>query len=202
MDINNMQDIVKIKCPNCGVQLTVKYFEGIEAKTVTCPVCKKANLFSNYKKVVPNNKPQSQTEDDATRPAYTMRKDEKTTPGQTPTGGIGRLIMEDTGKSYQLTPGLNIVGRKAQTSTANIQLDTDDRTMSRSHCAIEVKKLSNGSYIHYLSNAKNKNATYINGQQLEDGDRIVLQGGEKIQMGDSNVKFMKAKACDDTETLI
>ena len=75
MDINNMQDIVKIKCPNCGVQLTVKYFEGIEAKTVTCPVCKKANLFSNYKKVVPNNKPQSQTEEDATRPAYTMRKD-------------------------------------------------------------------------------------------------------------------------------
>lgn len=50
MDINNMQDIVKIKCPNCGVQLTVKYFEGIEAKTVTCPVCKKPTYSLTTKK--------------------------------------------------------------------------------------------------------------------------------------------------------
>lgn len=197
MDINNMQNTVRIKCPNCGVILTVKYFQGIEAKAITCPVCKKTNIYTDYKKPVsPNKQTQANHGEDTTS------LNEKTQPGQSPIGGIGRIALPEIGKYYQLKTGLNIIGRKAQTSSANIQLDTDDRTMSRSHCAIEVKKLSNGGYIHYLSNSKNKNATYVNGQKLEDGDRIILQGGENIKLGNSTIKFIKQPLSDDTETCI
>lgn len=197
MDVNNLQDTAKIKCPNCGVVLTVKYFSGIESKTITCPVCKKANVYTNYRKPASASKP-LQTDDEE----KTVKPEEKTIPAQNPVGGIGRLLQPETGKVYLLKMGLNIIGRKAHTSSADIQLDTDDKTISRNHCAIEVKKLSNGSYIHYLSNSKNKNATYVNGEELKDGDRIILQGGESIKLGNSTISFIKPKLSDETATLL
>ena len=86
-----------------------------------------------------------------------------------------------TSHMYTLSLGINTIGRKAQTSNATVQIDTDDLTMSRSHSIIEVRKLKTGGYIHYFSNAQNKNATYINSGLIENGDRIILHGGEIIK---------------------
>lgn len=98
---------------------------------------------------------------------------------------------------YTLSLGINTIGRKAQTSNATVQIDTDDLTMSRSHSIIEVRKLKTGGYIHYFSNAQNKNATYINSGLIENGDRIILHGGEIIKMSNTTLKFILLSE-DDT----
>ena len=171
-------DTLKIKCPYCSCILIVKHMPNIETKTIPCPTCKKTSRFTEYKLIPPPS-----TNDDSTQI-------EDITKLETFGKGIGRLRQPGTGKEYSLKLGLNIIGRKAQTSNATLQIDTNDRTMSRSHLSIEVCKLTTGGYIHYLSNAQNKNATYVNGQEVKNKDRIVLNGGEIIKMGDTIMKYV------------
>jgi len=52
----------------------------------------------------------------------------------------------------------SIVGRKAATSRASVQIDTTDGYMSREHIQIDV---NNGSFL--LMNARNLNDTYVDG---------------------------------------
>lgn len=69
---------------------------------------------------------------------------------------IGKLQKIGTSHMYTLSLGINTIGRKAQTSNATVQIDTDDLTMSRSHSIIEVRKLKTGGYIHYFRMLKTK----------------------------------------------
>ena len=85
--------------------------------------------------------------------------------------------------------GSNSVGRKANSSQADVQIDTEDRYMSRQHVVINVRRLPDGSIKCDISNDKNKNATRINGAQLLQGDAIVLHDGDRIQMGETSVTF-------------
>lgn len=182
-------ELLKIKCPNCGAVLTIKKTIGLETKNIPCPVCKKTSRYIDYK--VPKQRYSPQDEDETT-----------TTGDETQTGhlkqwSIGKLQKVGTSLVYSLSLGVNTIGRKAQTSNATIQIDTDDLTMSRSHSIIEVQKLKTGGYIHYFSNAQNKNATYINSELIENGDRIILRGGEIIKMSNTTLKFILLSE-DDT----
>lgn len=176
-------ETLKIKCPNCGAMLTIRNMEGLETKSVTCPVCKKQSRYIDFKQPAPTPPPM---EEDRTMLGDNLGI--HTPQAEKP----GALVDNETGKTYALSAGLNIIGRRAMSSDANVQIDTTDRTMSRKHCAIEAKPAQGKpGYFHYLSNAANKNATYVGTQKLEDGDRIVLQGGEKIRMGGVTLTFVK-----------
>lgn len=78
----------------------------------------------------------------------------------------------------------SIVGRKAATSRASVQIDTTDGYMSREHIQIDV---DNGSFS--VMNARNLNDTYVNSQLIANGDVVVLQHGNVIKMGESSLRF-------------
>ena len=92
-------------------------------------------------------------------------------------------------KEYALLEGQNIVGRKGTTSKATIQIETEDRYMSRQHCIINVSILPDGSPKAVLSNYLNKNQTSVNGQIIGNGDEIRLTNGDRIKMGHATVVF-------------
>ncbi|MDR1601271.1 MAG: FHA domain-containing protein [Tannerella sp.] len=85
--------------------------------------------------------------------------------------------------------GLYIVGRKASASNANIRIDTKDKSMSRSHIRIEVKKSAQGSLLHSLSDNHSKNHTLYNGRYLDEGEVIVLKNKDEIVIGDTRLQF-------------
>ena len=182
-------ELLRIKCPNCGAVLTIKKIAGLETKSIPCPVCKKASKYIDYK--VPKQQSTPPNENDDT----TMG--DETHIDHSKNQSIGKLQKIGTSHIYTLSLGINTIGRKAQTSNATVQIDTDDLTMSRSHSIIEVRKLKTGGYIHYFSNAQNKNATYINSGLIENGDRIILHGGEIIKMSNTTLKFILLSE-DDT----
>lgn len=175
-------ELLRIKCPNCGAVLTIKNMPGLETKNIPCPVCKKISKYTDYK--APKPQTYSSGEDDRTSTG------DATQPGNLKQWGIGKLQKPGTNQQYKLTLGINTIGRKAQSSNATVQIDTDDRSMSRAHSTIEICKLKAGGYIHYFSNAQNKNDTYVNSQLIEKGDRIVLHGGETIKMAKTVLKFV------------
>lgn len=188
-----MDEIIQIKCPFCGAVLSVKDQPGIESKNVTCPICKKKYLFSEFKKVNENFNAGGDTE-------YPGGGDEPTSlafggasqPSDGPNFTLGKLIVQGTALSFQLKPGKNVVGRKAHKSEADIQIDTGDgRFMSREHLVIDVKKYPGKGFVHYVSLYKEKvNKTCIGNNQLYYGDCIVLNDGDFIHMPDVELKFV------------
>ena len=93
------------------------------------------------------------------------------------------------GQNYPLAIGLNTVGRKAPSSQASLQIETDDRYMSRRHAKIEVRNLAGGISQAIISNDQKKNATYVDGQELQSGDAVILRNGSEIIMGKTHVIY-------------
>ena len=187
--------IKRIQCPKCGVVLEVKNSKNEELKLITCPQCK-ASLQVKFA-------PQQEPVDAHTY--YAPPKNVALDNGATQLAGAGfgatqlvtpkekkasadaRLIFED--QLYFLEEGQNIVGRKGNTSKATVQIATEDRYMSRQHCAIRVTTLPDGTKKAVLSNYQNKNLTSVDGQEIETGDEIRLTNGNRITMGHTTVVF-------------
>lgn len=185
---------IRLKCPHCGAVLQMDCIPDIEKKRITCPVCKIATPFTEFKK------PKQETagtngSDDTTRAADNDKTSLVGDKDATQLRGtkeflIGELHDPIRKRRYPLRPGSNLVGRKATTSTANIQIETDNKRMSRSHSLIEVKKRSSGGFMHVFTNAGNKNDTFINGKKIADGDSVILGGGEILNLGGTELKFV------------
>lgn len=170
--------IIYIKCPNDGTKLAVKYFQGIESHTVTCPACHKRMAFTQFKLFTPP----SADEGDTLYPSG--GKDTISPAAESSHQHLGTLRRKDTRQRYALQEGRNVVGRQAQSSSATIQLAMGaDRHMSREHLLIEVKHEPKAGYVHTASLCREQcNATRINGQLLYYGDKIVLNDGDAIDL--------------------
>lgn len=184
----------RIKCPKCGVVLDVKNSKNEEVKQITCPSCK----------TLLQVKFQPQQEPIEAKTFYAPPKQPVADNGATQLAGgsfgATQLVMSPKnetakaslvfgGVSYPLEEGQNIVGRKATTSTANVQIETADRYMSRQHCSITVTTLPDGKKKAVLSNYQNKNQTTIDGLPVETGDVIRLTDGNSITMGHTTITF-------------
>ena len=173
---------IKVKCPNCGVILEVTNVNNELQRRITCPGCNKG-LIVKF--------PQPQKEDAKTQ---VNQGGGSTAEDKTEIGGVKKGIMscalECNGKTYPLEIGENSVGRKATSSSADVQIETNDLYMSREHILITVRRLASGALKADVRNHKNKNATRVNGQQLQPSDAIVLNNGDKIRMGETTVVFV------------
>lgn len=106
---------------------------------------------------------------------------------------IGQLFVfanADTPEQiFPLYDGVAIVGRKSNVSGSTIGIITGDKSMSREHIRIEVKKESKGGYKHYLSDNNSKNRTLYNSNYLEDGETVVLNNNDEIIIGHTVLRF-------------
>ena len=185
----------RIKCPNCQVVLDVTNSKNEQVKQITCPKCQ-AVLQVKF----PPQQAPLEAETYIAAPKKPMLDGGATqlagnsngatqliTPKEKPKESNARLVFEE--QPYFLEEGQNIIGRKGNTSKADIQIDTDDRYMSRQHCSITVTTLPDGTKKAVLSNYQNKNLTTIDGQEIETGDAIRLINGNRITMGHTTVVF-------------
>ena len=193
----------RIICPNCKVVLDVKNSQNETVKQISCPSCK----------TILKVKFQPQQQPIEAKTYYAPPKQPTADSGATQLAGTGgetqlggglsgatqlytpaqkasvTAKLSFGGKDYPLAEGSNIVGRKATTSKATVQIETADRYMSRQHCCIVVTTLSDGTKKGVLSNYQNKNATLVDGQAIEQGDAIRLTDGNSITMGKTTVTF-------------
>lgn len=121
--------MIAVKCPHCHVGLKVA--EGKIPLGITsfkCPKCKEPIPLSLL-----SEKSNHQEVDSDTI---------LVTPVKT---GIGRLtVLPDADTPEQAFPlheGKVVIGRKSNASQATMPIITSDRTMSREHICIEVKKI-------------------------------------------------------------
>lgn len=186
-----MEEIIQIKCPFDGAVLSVRNQPGIEKKNVTCPICKHKYPFTQFRRVTHasgNDDPDTEYPDRDERTRY---GEEKTEISKQPNYTLGKVTVVGSGRSYQLRPGRNVIGRQGRKSEADFQIDTaDKRAMSREHIVIEVKKIPLKGFVHYVSLYKEKvNTTSIGNEPLLYGDCIVLNHGDVIKLPDATLRF-------------
>jgi len=102
---------------------------------------------------------------------------------------IGRLRIPGCAQPQQLSEGSNIVGRKALTSKATIQIDDSSRTISREHFYINVLMSAKGMFHSFYLTPGSKNPTFLNGVRVEQDDRYFLNNGDRIQIGNCTITF-------------
>lgn len=189
---------IKIKCPTCGKVLRLADKPNINQASFTCPVCKDKHVVGKCQRIMNTplaeetqySTPQStgySSGEETQIGGYSQRSDE-TQIGFAPQGA--GCLVDTFGRSYPLRPGVNTIGRRAQTSTATIQIQTDDHYMSRNHAIIEVRQVG-GKTICLLKNWNNKNSSYLNGTLVASGDQLVLNNGDRMRFGKTELTFKR-----------
>lgn len=184
-------EIIKIKCPNCNMGLAVKKTPGLESKNITCPVCKQSHPFGEYKLVnAVNFSSKNSAYDDSTKYNY-KKENEVTEVNKSINLSIGSLEIPGRKSPCRLKPGRNIIGREANSSSADIMVPCGgEKRMSREHLVIDVKKVPGKGFVHYVSVYKEKlNATFINDERIEYGDCMVLKDGDRIKLPNATIRF-------------
>ena len=182
---------IKIKCPTCGKILRLNDTPNIDNASFTCPVCREKHIVGNCQRYVEPPKYVASVGEETQYGSLSSRQTstEEAQMVSAPQGDIGYL--EDRfGNTYKLHLGINTIGRKANTSTATLQIDTTDRTMSRSHAIIEVRD-AGGQIIHILRNGANKNPSYHNGTLIGSADQLILNNGDAVKFGSTELTFKK-----------
>lgn len=186
-----MASNIKVKCQHCGKVLLLTDKPNINNAVFTCPVCKEKQKVGDCQRIVdaPKSKISSEDTQYGLSPFSASECEETQIIGDTSPMSIGSLI-DGNGCSYPLSMGINTIGRKASTSTATVQIKAEDRYMSRSHAIIEVKN-SGGLALHILRNGAGKNPSYLNGTIIEDNDQLILNNGDCIKLGYTELTFKK-----------
>lgn len=189
-------DVMKIKCPNCGAVLVLKNGTNLEGKKLKCAACKETAPYNLFKPVVYRQEEHTEYPEEYGTPDSSENSDRS----NNYTLGQIRILSSDL-PVFRLKVGKNVIGRKANVSTADIQIPMgDNKRLSREHLVIEIKKIPERGFVHYASLYKLKsNATFINESLLEYGDCAVLQNGDVIKLPDVSIRF---EIPDEDETEI
>ncbi len=164
----------KIQCPSCGVILEVRNSKLETMKIIDCPQCS-VKLRVRFSQ-------QADETIDAKTYIDGIDKGVKTILADIPPSSSSKAFIICDGNTYELYEGANIVGRKANSSTADVQLDVTDMYMSRLNAVINVRK-SSGNLMVSIINYKNLNPIKVGDIVLLDGDEPLLDDGDEIIMG-------------------
>lgn len=171
---------ISVVCPNCRSRLSIQDVPGIQDKMLACPICKYKAKVSLYQMGQAGKGGQGAS-DEATQLPGAFIQQIKTDTGQM------RVIQ--TGQICELRLGSQVLGRLAQSGTADLQIGNDhykDEYMSRRHVQVDVVKTTQGVE-HHLVEIGSKNIIQLNGKDIQRGDEIILSFGDKLTLGKTDI---------------
>lgn len=165
---------IYIVCPECHQQLSFNEVPGYQNMVVECPKCHfKANA-SVYQGGMRNRGAQG-ADDSPTELVFAPRS----------SVDIGQIRVIGTNEIQWLKIGRNIIGRRAETGTADIKI-SNDMYMSRRHVQIDVVKKLNG-YEHHLVEIGSTNIIKLNNKPIKRGDILILKFGDVLTLGRTDI---------------
>lgn len=164
-----------IKCPHCDKGLKVANSKLEVAKSVKCPVCGNM-LLVNF---VDDNAPEPEEQDNGSQTIYQ----------DGPAPASDNAYLEYDGMRYKIEREVSVIGRRAGTSTADIQIDSQDMYMGRHHAVITRKTDFSGNTVYSLKCKDAKNGLTVNNIPVGENDETILLDGANIRMGHTVVVF-------------
>lgn len=160
----------KIVCPSCHGTLEVTNPKGETMLMVKCP-----NPACGAKLRV-----RFDTEDTVLAPKHRAA----TVPGH----------LCWNGQRLNLQLGRNTLGRNSSKHEADLEMETNDRSVSRLHCLLEAVRTKSGRVKVIVSELRSaeklaQKPTFVNDEPMATEDRIVLDDGDTLQLGDQILTF-------------
>lgn len=175
-----------IVCPECHQQLSFNEVPGYQNMVVECPKCHfKANA-SVYQSGAQARGAQGSDE----MPTQLVLPPKSA-------ADIGQIRVKATGEIQFLKEGKNVIGRRAQTGTADIKISTD-MYMSRRHVMVDVVRKNLG-YEHHLVEINSKNIVKLNGRPINRGDVLILKFGDTMTLGTTDI-ILESRIVDEEAT--
>lgn len=167
---------IKLTCPSCHQVVSFEEVPGYRDKLIKCPKCGHQAKAAVYLAGSLGQGAQGADE----MPTQLV------IPPKT-ASFIGQIRVKATNEVQFLKEGTNIIGRRAQSGTADIKISTD-MYMSRRHVQIDVIKKPTG-YEHRLIEINSKNIVKLNGKPINRGDILIMKFGDTLTLGTTEIVF-------------
>lgn len=179
---------ISLICPGCRASLTLPADKADNEKLILlCPKCQYKGVVKSFVRL--QNQQLVENSEPTIIVGHNLRE----------ALAIGRLKEVKTNKLFSLKQGSNRFGRKSPNSVCEHQFTTEDTFISRKH--FEINVIFNKAslvYDHRLNDLGSTNGTLLNGQKLVKGDIILLNPGDKIVAGKTELIFEQPILPDDT----
>ncbi len=177
---------ISIVCPECRQKLSFSEVPGYQDMIVVCPKCGFKSKASTYQSGSLARGAQG-ADDVATQLVMS------------PSSALdaGQIRVKSTNEIQWLHPGSNVIGRRAEGGTSDIEISTE-AYMSRRHVQIDVVKKGN-AYEHRLVEINSKNIVKLNGKPINRGDVLILKMGDTLTLGQTEIVL---ESNDDESTRI
>lgn len=90
-------------------------------------------------------------------------------------------------QEYPLHLGDNIVGRRNKGNEVDVAIETNDPSMDRRHCVINVKRGKNDNYIYTIRDNESITGTFVMNEVLGPKDRRRIEEGAIITLGATSI---------------
>lgn len=167
-----------IKCTGCDKSLKVPNSRLEVSRSVKCPNCG-CSIFVNFVDEYASESPAS-SQPSPTNESETIYGGEQHSTG---------AYLEYEGMKYYIDQDVTVVGRRAGTSTADLQIDSQDMYMGRHHAVITRKTDFTGNTVYSLKCKDAKNGLTVNNIPVGQSGETVLLDGANIRMGHTVVVF-------------
>lgn len=166
----------RVRCPKCDnyIQFDETKYESGQSLVFICDNCKKQ--FSIRIGKTKLNAANQRTE----------KVDE--TEGTQDYGNI--IVIENAFAYKQIFPlheGDNLIGRRCKGTEVDIPVETNDPSMDRRHCIINVKRNKEGKIIYTLRDNDSLTGTFFMNDLLGRKDRIRIEEGAIITLGATTI---------------
>ena len=161
----------RVRCPKCDHYILfdeTKYSEG-QSLVFVCDECKKQFGIRIGKSKL--NAP---------------RKEEVIDENEGKEEFVNIVVVENVFGYKQVLPlkeGDNVIGRRCKGTEVDIAIETNDPSMDRRHCIINVKRNKQGNIVYTLRDNDSVTGTFYMNEILGAKDRIRIEEGAIITLG-------------------
>ena len=162
----------RVRCPKCDNYIQfdeTKYAEG-QSLVFVCDRCKKQfGIRIGKSKLNAATRREEEPDEEA---------------GKNDFGNI--TVIENTFGFKQVFPlgeGDNVIGRRNRGTDVDIAIETNDPSMDRRHCILNVKRDKTGELVYTLRDNNSVTGMFLMNEILQPKERVRLEDGAVITLG-------------------
>lgn len=161
----------RVRCPKCDnyIQFDETRYDAGQSIVFICDQCgKQFSIRIGKTKLSPK------------------RREEKTDEKEG-TNDFGNIVVIENVFSYKqvfpLREGDNLIGRRNKGDIVDIAIESNDPSLDRRHCYINVKRDKQGELVYTLRDNNSTTGTFLMNELLGAKDRIRIEDGAVVTMG-------------------
>lgn len=166
----------RVRCPKCDnyIQFDETKYEDGQSLVFICDNCKKqfSIRLGRSKLNAANRRQEVIDESEGTK-------------------DFGNVVVIENVFAYKqvlpLQEGDNMVGRRSKGNDIEVPIETNDPSMDRCHCIINVKRNKQGKIIYTLRDNDSITGTFLMNEILGPKDRLRVEEGSIITLGATTI---------------